>query len=323
MEREIKRRRLHLLAASAVVIATLAVLYFLGTALLTLGLSIVVAYVLLPVAKILELRLPWRRRRPDLARGIATGVIFLTLIGILAGTLALVVPPTVAQSRQFVEDFPGFLVSARTTTEHWITRYAEMIPIEIRDQIEETLAGAGGIVGNAAWKVVSQTIQVVSGSFSRVLGLATAPVLVFYLMKDSGIKRVPVLSFPEGNPRVPEGSDRNRRPLHRRIYLGADHPGTDRRDRSNCGTAPVGRPFSFVHGIVAGLTEMVPVIGPWVGGSVGVLVTLASAPDKVPWDDIALRGGGRFWRIPFWSRVYREITQASSCGHNARNRHCQ
>ena len=45
----------------------------------------------------------------------------------------------------------------------------------------------------------------------------------------------------------------------------------------------MGVPFSFVLGIVAGLTEMVPVVGPWIGGAVAVLVTLATAPHLVPW----------------------------------------
>jgi predicted PurR-regulated permease PerM len=45
----------------------------------------------------------------------------------------------------------------------------------------------------------------------------------------------------------------------------------------------LGVPFQILLGIVAGITEMVPIIGPWIGGAVGVLVTLAVAPDKVIW----------------------------------------
>ena len=45
----------------------------------------------------------------------------------------------------------------------------------------------------------------------------------------------------------------------------------------------MGVPFAFVLGVVAGLTELVPVIGPWIGGAVGVLVTLATKPAMVPW----------------------------------------
>ena len=284
METDLRRRRFHLLAASAVVIATLLVLYFLGTVLLSLGLSIVVAYVLLPVARVVERAFPWRRGRPGLARGIATGVIFLFLFAILAGVLAIVIPPTVEQSRQFAEDFPGFLDSARSTIEEWIARYAETIPVEVRDRIEDTLAGAGGVVGDAAWRVVSQTIGVVSGSFALVLGLVTAPVLVFYLMKDSGMIRSSLYSpFPESvRPHLQEALDIAERTIGGYIR-GQITLGLIVGIVVTIALLLLGIPFSYILGIVAGLTELVPVVGPWVGGAVGVLVTLAAAPDKVPW----------------------------------------
>ena len=284
METDLKRRRLHLLAASAVVIATLLVLYFLGTVLLTLGLSLVIAYVLLPVAKVVERASPWRRGRPGLARGVATGVIFLCLIAILAGILALVIPPTVEQSRQFAEDFPGFLESARSTVEDWIARYTDQIPVEIRDRIEETLAGAGGIIGDAAWRVVSQTLGVVSGSFALVLGLATAPVLVFYLMKDSGMIRSSLYApFPESvRPHLKDALDIAEHTIGGYIR-GQITLGLVVGVVVTIALLLLGIPFSYILGIIAGLTELVPIIGPWIGGAVGVLVTLATAPDKVPW----------------------------------------
>jgi predicted PurR-regulated permease PerM len=45
----------------------------------------------------------------------------------------------------------------------------------------------------------------------------------------------------------------------------------------------LGVPFQVLLGIVAGITELVPIIGPWIGGAVGVLVTLAVAPEQVAW----------------------------------------
>ena len=283
-EPDARQKRLHLLAASAVVVAVFVVLYFLGTVLLTLGMAVVVAYVLLPVAKILERAFPWRRGRPGLGRGLAIGVIFLSLLGILAGILALVIPPTVEQSRQFAEDFPGFLDSSRATVEDWLARYAETIPVEVRDRVEDTIAGAGNIAGDAAWQVVSQTFEVVSGSFSFILGLATAPVLVFYLMKDSALIRPSLVApFPEAL-----------RPHFREVFEIADRTfgGYIRGQITlglivgivvTVGLLAIGVPFSFILGIVAGLTELVPVIGPWIGGAAGVIVTLATAPEKLPW----------------------------------------
>ena len=272
------------MAAAAVIIAALVVVYLLGTVLLPLGLSLVIAYVLLPVARLLERGMPWRGKHPGASRGIAIGAIFLFLLGIVAGFLALVIPPTVEQGTKFIDEFPGFLNSARVTVENWIDLYAELIPVEVRDRAEETMSDASGIIGQAAWSVLSQTYEVVSSSFSLILGLATAPVLVFYLMKDSSkIRESLYAPFPEAlKPylrnaiaivdRTVGGYIRGQLTLGLTVGVVV-----------TVGLLLLGVPFPFVLGLVAGITELVPVIGPWLGGAVGVLVTLATEPDKVPW----------------------------------------
>ena len=281
---DLTRKRLLLLAAAAVIIIALLVVYLLGTVLLPLWLSLVIAYVLLPVARFTERGIPWRDSRPGLSRGIAIGVIFLALLGLLAGLLALVVPPTVEQSQKFAEEFPGFLSSARTTVESWLDLYAELIPVEVRDRTEETLSNAGGIAAEAAWKVLSQTFSVISGSFALILGLTTAPVLVFYLMKDSTkIRQAVNAPFPaEMKPHLEKAIDIVDRTIGGYIR-GQLTLGVTVAVVVTAGLLLLGVPFPFVLGIVAGITELIPVIGPWIGGSVGVLVTLATAPEKVPW----------------------------------------
>jgi predicted PurR-regulated permease PerM len=284
MNENIRRKRLLLLATAALVVVTLAVLYLLGTAVLTLGISVVIAYVLLPVARLLERAMPWRRSRPGLSRGIAIGIIFLAGLGVLGGALALVIPPTIHQGQRFIEGFPGFLNTSRITLEGWIAQYADLIPANIRDSAEETLADAGGIVGRAAWNVVSQTLGVISGSFAFILGLATAPVLIFYLMKDSGpIKASLYAPFPpELRSHLRDILDIIDRTLGGYIR-GQLTLGVIVGVIITAGLLLLGVPFAFILGIVAGLTELVPIIGPWIGGAAGVLVTLATEPDKILW----------------------------------------
>ena len=284
MEPETRRRRTLLLAAAAVVIVTLVVLYLLGTVLLTLGLSVVIAYVLLPVVRRLEWVMPWRRSRPGLSRGLAIGVVYLVVLGIVAGGLALMVPPTIEQGREFAEEFPDFFNSARGTLEEWTARYSDQIPVEVRDRIEETVSQAGGFVGDAAAGVVSRTWEVISGSFSLALGLATAPVLVFYLLKDSGrIRESLSAPFPLAlRPFLGDILDMGERILggyiRGQIILGLV-VGTV----VTGGLLLMGVPFALVLGIIAGITELVPVVGPWIGAIAGVLVTLATEPHLLPW----------------------------------------
>ena len=284
MHSELRRKRRHLVAMAAVVTVTLVVLYLLGTVLLTLGLSVVAAYVLLPVARLLERGMPWMGSRPGLSRGIAVCGIFIVVLGIFAGLLALVIPPTVEQGQRFADEFPEFFSSARITMEGWVAQYTEHIPADIRSKIEETAAGAGGTITDAAWNVVTQTVRVVSGSFAFILGLATAPVLIFYLMKDSTTIRASLSApFPQGlRPYLQDALDIADRTIGAYIR-GQLTLGIIVGTAITVGLLLLGVPFAFVLGIVAGLTELMPIIGPWIGGAAGVLVTLATEPDKIPW----------------------------------------
>ncbi len=265
-------------------VVILAVLYWMGSVLLTLGISMVIAYVLLPPARLLERGMPWRRRRPDLSRIIAIALIFLAGLGAFIGTLILVIPPTIRQGRRFVESFPDFFNSARITVESWIAAYSDRISQDLRDRAEEILANVGGILGDAAWNVVTQTLGIISGSFALVIGLATAPVLIFYLMKDSEpIQSSLYVPFPSAlRPYLRDIMDIVNRTLGGYIR-GQLTLGLVVGVIVTVGLLLMGVPFAIILGIVAAITELIPIIGPWIGGAAGVLVTLATAPDKVLW----------------------------------------
>ncbi len=280
----LSRERAHLAAFAAVLLLALALVYVLGSVLLPLGISIVIAYVLLPVARFIERRLPWRHGRPGLARTSAVGIIFLAALAVLVSVFLAVIPPTVDQGRQFAEGFPEFLQGARVTIEGWVEEYVDVISQDARDQIEEALANVGDIVGSAAWSVVEQTLGIITGSFAFILALATAPVLVFYLMKDGGaIVQSLRAPFPASmHPYLRDLIDMADRTLGGYIR-GQLTLGVVVGVIVTIGLLALDVPFAVVLGVVAGLTELVPIIGPWIGGGVGVLVTLATEPDKVVW----------------------------------------
>lgn len=284
MEKSMRRKRLLLSAAAAVVVITLAALYLLGAVLVALGISAVIAYALLPVAQLLERGMPWRNRRPALSRGIATGIIFLAGLGILIGLGILVVPNAIQQGQRLIEGFPSFFNSARITVEGWVALYAELAPKELRDRADEILADTGDIMVEAAWGVVSKTMGAVSNSFAFVLGLATAPVLIFYLMKDSAVIKSSLYTpFPLAiRPYLRDVLGIVERTLggyiRGQLILGLVVGGL-----VTVGLLLLGVPFALILGIVAGLTELIPIVGPWIGGAAGVLVALATAPDKILW----------------------------------------
>ena len=278
------RRRSLLFATTAIAALALLVTYLLGTALLTVGLSVVLAYMLLPVIRLIERGMPWRGRRPVLSRLLSIALVYILIIAAVAAALFWVVPATVEESGQFADNFPELWASVRETVEGWIGRYADEVPESVRDRIQQSLGNAGGLVGDVAWSFVSKTVSTVSGSFGLILGLAAAPVLLFGLLKDSGLIRASLYA-----PFPPDLQ------VHLRTLLDIAERtlGSYVRGQITLGIVVgvvvtlalllMGVPYAFVLGLVAGLTELVPIVGPWVGGVFGVVVTLAVAPEKALW----------------------------------------
>ncbi len=284
VDRDIKRKRFLMLAATSVFVAAILVMYVFGSVLLTVMFSGLIAYILLPLTKVISKVIPWGESRPGLNRGISVGFIFLFAAGVFAGVMALVVPPTIEQSREFIEDFPNFFNSARITVEEWVGEYADLVPVDVRGDIEQNLAGMGEIVVNAAWQVLPRTFGLVSGTFSLIIGLATMPVLIFYMVKDSSdIGSTLLKPFPKSlRPYLVDIAKIVDRTiggyLRGQLILGLIVGTT-----VTIGLIALDVPFAAVLGLVAGITEMIPIVGPLIGAAVAILVTLATAPDKLIW----------------------------------------
>ena len=290
-DRGIRRKRFLMLSAASVLVAAIVLLYLLGSVLITVLFSALIAYVLLPLTNSLTRPMPWRESRPELSRGIAVGVIFVVAISIFAGSMALLIPPTIEQSKEFVEDLPMFFNAARITVEDWIGDYADLVPDDVRAQIEENLADMGSVVVNAAWDVLPSAFGFVSGTFSLIIGIATMPMLIFYMTKDSSrIGSAVLVPFPKSlRPYLVDLGrivDRTiggylRGQLILALVVGG---------AATVGLMALGVPFAALLGVVAGITALIPIVGPFIGGGVAILVTLALAPDKVLWVAILYLG---------------------------------
>jgi hypothetical protein len=50
----------------------------------------------------------------------------------------------------------------------------------------------------------------------------------------------------------------------------------------------LGAPYALLLGVILGITELIPIVGPWVGGIVAVAVTLFANPGQALWVAIAV-----------------------------------
>jgi predicted PurR-regulated permease PerM len=193
-------------------------------------------------------------------------VIYILAIAVAAGAVALVVPPTFREATDFVDSVPDLFAGARETIEGWNETYTDRVPEDLREQIESSLASSGDILVGAARTVLSKTVGAVSSTVTAVIGLAIVPFMVFYLLKD---REAAVGDFYSLMP--PDA----RRHARNVVGIANDVLGAYVRAQLTLGVIvgvvvylglfALGIRFAALLGLIAGVFELIPIIGPLLG----------------------------------------------------------
>jgi len=229
--------------------------------------SAILAAGLAPLVGLLERwRLPGGTR---LSRGVAIFLLYLAVFGVIGEILAIIIVPAVGEAAGFVQNLPDFLVRLRS----WLSGIQQHFPW-LPDLAAELDRVPGQIAG------LSRYGPEAAGVAFRFLGgiAATITVLVFtfyMLLEGAGIKKSFLALFPvEQRPRVSLVLER----------IGVKFGGWLRAQlllsftvaaAVAIGLLVLGMPYPFLLGIVAGLGELIPMVGPSLGAAVAILVALS------------------------------------------------
>jgi predicted PurR-regulated permease PerM len=252
------------------VAAFLWIIYKLTTVLLLLVLSIFFAYLVAPLVDLVEKPVQLGGRERRVPRGLAIGVVYLFLFTVIGAGIYFLVP-------QFASQFPEFKLQATayyktiTTTSDRINQYF------MQHRMPEGVVKA---VNNTILGLIEKGGEVASAAFEKMLGmiiflpwLVLIPILAFFLLKDAdSFRRSALAMLPRGRLRWRGDElfeDINstlaayiRAQLTACFLIGAI---------CSIGFALIGLPSPLVLGLIAGMLEFVPLVGPLM---VAILVAL-------------------------------------------------
>ena len=277
-----KISRLVWLVLGALVIAVL--LYQLRSALLPFVVGGALAYILDPFVTWLERRIPWMSSRPELKRVLIIALIFI--ISAIVAIVALVAGVTILihEIRAFIRELPQLIEASRATIQDVDAQLVARLPEEVVVLIHDAAQDLGRQIVGAAQVFAVRTYGVISQTMSLLLGLAMVPLILFYILKDRGKIIEGMLNTLSPQPRE---HTRNVLSLLNGVFSsyirGQLILGVMVGTMVFFGLWFLGVPFAPVLGLVAGITELIPVIGPWLGAIPGLLVVLATAPEKFVW----------------------------------------
>ena len=268
------RALLRVILTLLAVAATMWIVYALRGVILLLVLAVFFAYLLAPLVEFACRPFPVRGRVYVMPRALAIGVVYLLIIGALALAAALLLPQLDTQITQFAQEAPSYLDLARSRALGWTTSYEEYrLPATVRDAINKSATRAVEIAGTYVTEGVGNVLIQLLGFLPWLMLI---PILAFFLLKDSAsFRAIALQTLPQGRWRW-----RGRELLQDinttlAVYIRAQLIaclliGTV----CTIGFSLIGVRYALVLGIVSGLFEFIPLLGPLV---VAVIATLIAS----------------------------------------------
>lgn len=235
-------------------------LYLVRNVLLILFLAFIIASAIMPAVNFLE------SKKISIFLGVL--LIYLLLVSVLALVVFLIIPPITEQLGQFAGNLPDYYHKIDLAVQKWgfIDNNGDLS--DLIQSNWSTLMGSG--------KTIFDTLGGVVGA---VFTLVLSMIIAFYIsvQKDS-LQRLVVFFTPKKKREYAAGLvDRIQEKLGAWLkgqlllclVIGA---------LAYIGLTILGVKYALVLGLIAGATEIVPYVGPFIGGGVGVLVALAQSP---------------------------------------------
>jgi len=242
------------------------------------------AYVLVPVVNRIALGLARLARRLRLrvlgrsARPLAVLVTYLLLIGVLAGVIAVLIPMLTDQAVRLWNARLSIWERINVWTEQILAQY-QLLPPEWQAQADKVLGDLNARAMAIIQRALQGTVFVISYTVSLILGILIIPFWVFFILKDyqqlqkALLDSIPHLIRPDFQC-VALITDRILGAyLRGQLLLGLIIGSV-----TTIGLSIMGVNYALVLGVIAGLFELIPNIGPLLGAIPAVLVALAQRP---------------------------------------------
>ncbi len=252
------------------IISSLTYLFFLVV------LSVFFAYLIDPIVKLI--RKPFKDRSIDrfMPRSLAIVIAYLVVFTAVGYAISNVAPRVIEQGKEFGINLPAYGRAIQQRANELNQRFDRLrIPDDIQNKINEkaTSLGEGITLGIGSFVLSSATF---------IPWLLLIPILAFFFLKDVNLLRLAVLrAFPAGRWRyraesVLQDVNATLAAYTRAQLISCFLIGTI----CTIGFYTLGLKYALLLGILAGIFEFVPLLGP---ASIGLIVILTSAASDDPW----------------------------------------
>lgn len=213
-------------------------------------------------------------------RTVAVTLIYFILIGSIIVALVYIVPLTLIELNKLISAIPFFTEEVQQMVGNIRERYKDILPLAIQETIDTNIKHMERNALNLIQRFIDRIITLLSGLFSIILG----PVLGFYILKDLDKIKSNMIGYIPTSYRA--------RLLALLETIDTAFGNYIRSQMLICILIGVLTTvslyilkvdFALLIGFLAGITNIIPYFGPFIGALPAILISALRYPKKIIW----------------------------------------
>ncbi|EUJ39973.1 AI-2E family transporter [Brochothrix campestris] len=243
---------------------------FISTIFMPMLLAGFIFYMLNPVIGLLE--------KIKVKRLWATLIVFLLLIAIIIVFSYIIFPPLVNQLVELGKAMPGYWTKANSYFEQVLAN-PRIQQLDIEGMLKEANVNVSNVVNSVIANITSSISGIIGVVASITITIITVPFIVFFMFKDGHKFNGKAVKFFPRRIQDEVGTILSQMSQTISAYISGQ--------TLDClcvgiltfvGYLIIGQPYALLLGMIAGCTNIIPYLGPWIGLLPAVIVGIFISP---------------------------------------------
>jgi predicted PurR-regulated permease PerM len=249
--------------------------------------GLILASLLLPIIRWVEKHLTGVGKKPKLTqlKRISIIIIVYLLSLVVIGLLIFYTVTLIGKAMgSLTQDASQIIPNGLYTIKQWLKSIPFLSSPTIQAQIDSLALKVGDALPGALNDFLTSGVKLVQSSAGMILGFIIMPFFVFFILKDWDRLRDRFYTV------LPQWARSHTKSIFSilqnvvvRYIRGQLLLGFVVGICAGILLFAMKIQFALPLAVFAGITELVPTIGPWLGAGLGIIVTLATAPEKLIW----------------------------------------
>lgn len=252
---------------------------FLSVVFMPIVISGFLFYMLNPLVKTLT-RIHYKKFR--ISRTGAVAIVFVLLFGLLAWGAVSLIPRLVTQVTQLIYNLPSIATEMQKAATELISNSSVLKKVDVSSYMKQFNVEISKYAQNFLSSLSSSIVTVISTITSVTIMAITIPVVLFYMLKDSE-KFIPAISRflprkqrPEVVGLIQKMGDTISSYISGQV-IECIFVGTF----TAIGYMLISQPYGLLLGVIAGLANIIPYLGPYIGIAPSLIVAFTRSPMQV------------------------------------------